>query len=487
MRAPVPAPSPGWRGGGVASFVVIWGGQAVSEIGTRMTTFAMVWWAWQRTGAATPLALLMFFSIAPALLLSPLAGVVVDRVSRRAILLAADFGAALGTLAIVVLLVAGRLEIWHVYAAQAVASCFQAFQMPAYQASATLMVPKRSYARAAGFISLVNSGATVVGPVLAVALIGPIGVEGVLAVDLVTFLLAAGTLAVVRLPRPPAEAVAARRPSIWSQAGVGFRYIFARPGLLGLQGSLSALNLLVMLAFSLMAPMVLARTGGDEVAYGSVQAVLGLGGIAGGTLLVLWGGPRRKVHGVFGSMVLQGAFGVALFGLARTVPWWMAAGFAFTFFSPIINGSNQAIWQSKVPPGLQGRVFTARRVLAQVTAPLAMLAAGPLADRVLEPGLAPGGPLVPLFGGLVGTGPGAGMSLVFVFSGLAASLAGAAGYLLRSVREVEERLPDHDAAPKAPAPATLPGPVPAALPPESPTAEAVRAPAAVRSGRGGAS
>jgi MFS transporter, DHA3 family, macrolide efflux protein len=453
----------GWRAG-VGGYALLWGGQAVSEIGTRMTTFALVWWAWERTGAATPLALLMFFASAPLLLLSPFAGVVVDRFSRRTVLLVSDLGAALGTIAVLALLAAGRLEIWHVYAAQALSSCFQSLQMPAYQASATLMLPKRAYARAAGFTSLVHSGATLVGPVLAVLLIRPLGVAGVLAVDLASFCVAAATLALVRVPRPPAEAAPARRPSIWRQAGVGFRYVFARPGLLGLQGSLSALNLLLMLAFSLTAAMVLARTGGDEVAFGSVQSAMGAGGLAGGLLLAAWGGPRRKVHGVFGSMILQGTLGVALFGLARAVPWWMLAGFAVTFFSPLVNGSNQAIWQSKVAPELQGRVFAARRVLAQVTAPLAMLAAGPLADRVLEPGMAAGGDLVGVFGALVGNGPGAGMALLFVGCGLAGSLVGVAGYLLRPVREVEERLPDFDAAPAAPPPPALSPPTVPARP-----------------------
>lgn len=460
-----------WRAG-TGGYALLWGGQAVSEVGTRMTTFALVWWAWGRTGEATPLALLMFFASAPALLLSPFAGVVVDRVSRRAVLFASDLGAALGTAAILALLVAGRLEIWHVYAAQAVTSCFQSLQMPAYQASATLMLPKSAYARAAGLTSLVASAATLAGPVLAAALLGPVGVAGVLAVDLASFLVAAGTLAAVRVPRPPAgdEAAPARRPSIWTQAAVGFRHVFARPGLLGLQGSLSALNLLLMLAFALMAPMVLARSGGEEAALAGVQAALGAGGLAGGALLGAWGGPRRKVHGVFGAMALQGALGVALLGVGGSLATWMAAAFAVTFFTPIVNGSNQAIWQRKVPPALQGRVFAARRVLAQVTAPVAMLAAGPLADRVLEPGLAPGGPLVPLFGWLVGTGPGAGMALTFVVCGLAGSLVGLAGYLLPAVREVEDRLPDFDAAWPAPTATVAAAPVAAA--PAAPAAEA---------------
>jgi hypothetical protein len=120
------------------------------------------------------------------------------------------------------------------------------------------------------------------------------------------------------------------------------------------------------------------------------------------------------------------------------------ASFTGAMIIPILNGSNQAIWQAKVAPDVQGRVFSVRRLIAQITSPLAMLLAGPLADYLFEPAMAKGGLLAPTFGGLMGTGPGAGMSLMFVISGGLGVLVGLGGYLFPIVRNVEQLLPDHD-------------------------------------------
>jgi len=170
----------------------------------------------------------------------------------------------------------------------------------------------------------------------------------------------------------------------------------------------------------------------------------GWGGVLGGVLLSTWGGPRRKVHGVLLGWVLSSLFGSVLLGLGQSVWAWAACAFIFALIVPILNGSNQAIWQAKVPPDVQGKVFAARRMIAWVAGPLAMLVAGPLADRVLTPAMMPGGALADIFGGLVGVGPGAGMALLLVISGLLGMVVGLGGYLFRVIREAEELIPDHD-------------------------------------------
>jgi DHA3 family macrolide efflux protein-like MFS transporter len=143
-------------------------------------------------------------------------------------------------------------------------------------------------------------------------------------------------------------------------------------------------------------------------------------------------------------MILVSLLGNLLMGLGRHPLIWAIAAFCFTFFIPIVNGSNQAIWQAKVPPDVQGRVFSARRLIAQIPQPAVMLLVGPLADRVFGPAMQPGGSLAPTFGWVVGTGPSAGMALMFVFSGILGACVGLAGYLFDAVRNVEEILPDHE-------------------------------------------
>jgi hypothetical protein len=206
-------------------------------------------------------------------------------------------------------------------------------------------------------------------------------------------------------------------------------------------------NLIGSAGWVLLAPMVLARTNDSSVALGSVQSILGLGGLVGGAVMTAWGGPKRRVHGVLLGHAAVGLLGTTVIGLGRGVPVWAAGAFLLMFFVPIINGSNQAIWQSKVPPDVQGRVFSVRRLIAQISIPLAMVIIGPLADFVFEPAMQPGGSLAGWLGWLVGTGRGAGMSLLFVITGLMTVAVGLVPYLIPAVRDVETLLPDHAAAP----------------------------------------
>jgi DHA3 family macrolide efflux protein-like MFS transporter len=190
--------------------------------------------------------------------------------------------------------------------------------------------------------------------------------------------------------------------------------------------------------------MILGRTGNDELIFGSVQSAGAIGGVIGGVAMTVWGGPRRRVHGVLLSWSCTSLLGQTVLGLGQALPAWAVGSFVWSFFGPIINGSNQAIWQAKVAPDVQGRVFTARQFIAWLVLPVTQLLAGPLADRILEPAMAEGGSLAPVFSWLVGTGTGAGIGLLFAVTGGLAALASLGGYLFPAVRDAEDILPDHD-------------------------------------------
>lgn len=172
------------------------------------------------------------------------------------------------------------------------------------------------------------------------------------------------------------------------------------------------------------------------------------GGVVGGLALSAWGGPKRRVDGVLLGMAGSGLLGMTLLGMGQTPFLWMAGAFLTMLFIPTSNGSNQAIWQSKVPPELQGRVFATRALIASISAPIGMVIAGPLADRVMTPSMMPGGALAGTFGWLVGTGPGAGIGLLFFFLGIAGTAISLSGYAFKMVRDVEKDIPDHDAVKK---------------------------------------
>jgi DHA3 family macrolide efflux protein-like MFS transporter len=433
------------RPAGMVGFVVVWFGQVVSLLGTAMSNFALTLWAYEVTGRATPLAMIGFFFLAPQVVLGPLVGVLVDRANRKLMMMVSDLAAAVVSATILVLHLTGNLQIWHLYFTATISGIFQGFQWPAYSAAITLMLPKQHYARANGMLEMAGNSSRIFAPILAGALIGPLGLAGILTLDLVAAGVAVGALLVVYVPQPP-RTMAGREAagSFLKEALYGFRYIFARPSLLGLQTVFLVGNLFFGLAYAVIAPLLLGRTGNNELIFGSVQSVSAIGGLAGGLAMSIWGGPKRRVHGVLLGWVLSSLLGQAVLGLGRTLPVWIAGGFLATFFNPIIDGCNQAIWQAKVAPDVQGRVFTARQFIAWLVLPLSQLLAGPLSDRLLEPAMVAGGSLAPTFGWLVGTGTGAGIGLLFVVTGLLAGLVGLAGYLFPAVRNAEDLLPDHD-------------------------------------------
>ncbi len=427
-------------------FTVVWAGQFVSLLGTGMTGFALTIWAWQLTGKATALALVGLFNFTPTVLMSPIAGALVDRWNRKLVMMLSDLVAGLTTMVVLALIAASRLEIWHLYATGAVSGAFQAFQFPAYSAAVSMMLHKDQYARANGMIGLAGSASNIIAPVAASVLLGLIGTTGIMAFDVLTFIVAIGALLPVHIPNPPrTQSMDGARPSLLRDSVFGFRYIFERPSLLGLQLVFFSINLVMSLSLPLRPPMILARTNDNTIILGSVQSALGVGGVLGGALMSVWGGPRRRVHGVLMGMALSSLLGTMATGLGREPLIWAFAAFSTMLFLPIINGCNQAIWQAKVPPEVQGRVFATRRLIAQITAPVGMALAGPLADWVFGPAMMPGGALAPLFGWLVGVGPGAGISLLFIVTGLIGALVGLSGYAFVSVRDAEDILPDHDA------------------------------------------
>jgi hypothetical protein len=298
-------------------------------------------------------------------------------------------------------------------------------------------------------MSLIEAGPGVLAPLLAGALIPILGIGGILSFDTVTFGTAILALAVVFVPQPAITSEGQEaKGGFWREASFGFKYIFARPSLLGLQMVFFFGNLFSGIGMTVLAPMLLARTGQNTVVLGSVQSATSVGMVVGGIAMSAWGGFKRRVHGVLLGWMLSSLGLSIIFGLGHGLPVWIPAVFFGGLFVPLVNGSNQAIWQAKVAPDLQGRVFSARRLIAWCTNPISPIIGGTLADFVLEPAMkAQNSGLAQLFGPVFGNGPGSGMSLLIVICGVGGFLVGLAGYFIPAIRNAESVLPDHDALP----------------------------------------
>lgn len=437
--------APGAAFGGAASgsmrtFLVVWFGQLASLLGSGLSRFALGVWTYQRTESATAFALVLVFSTVPAILVSPFAGALVDRWRRRRALIWGNVGSALSTFAVVLLLALDRLELWHVYVSVGCSAIASAFHRSAFEAATALLVPQRHLARAGGLVQFAQAAARVLSPLIAGALILTIRLEGVLLVDIASFLVALLSLLVAHIPDPPGGGPepGSASPSLWREAAFGWRYISARGGLLGLLAFLAVLNFSLGLVQALLTPLVLSFSSARDL--GAILSAGGFGMLAGGALMGLWGGPRRRITGLLGPAIGFGGF-MVLLGWAPSVGLLTVASFGMSFCASIIISCNQAIWQARTSPEVQGRVFATRTMISWASAPLAYLLAGPLADHVFEPLLVSGGWWSRLAVTVVGAEPGRGIGLLFVCAGAAVVAATAGAWLLPAVRLVEENLP----------------------------------------------
>ena len=426
------------------TFTIIWLGQMISTIGSRMTVFALTLWAWNVTGSATALALIGFFFLAPSVAIAPFAGVIVDRSSRKQLMMLSDTVVGLSTFAILLLYLIGNLQIWHLYLIAAINGVCNQMQVLAYGVSIPMLVPKQQYTRAVSMGSILSYGSEIVGPALGAVLYYAIGLTGILLIDLSSFAIAISTVWFVHIPQPPMSEMGRQsRAGIWHELAFGFHYIFARKSLLALLLLVSLFGFAHDIGDSLYSAMILARTDSNAQVLASLQAAAGVGGVTGGLLLSTWGGYKRRIHGLLLGMIGAG-FSKIIFGLAQMPLIWIPAQFCSSFNFPLMYSCDRAIWMTKVEPDLQGKVFATHITLSRLTPAIGRLMAGPLADYVFEPAMKPNGYLAPSFSGLFGTNPGAGMALLYVICALCMLLVGMVGYAFPTLRKVEDIVPDHD-------------------------------------------
>ena len=428
----------GFRGG--KAFTVLLAGQIVSFLGSRLSSFGLGVWIFMSTGSTTKFALTAFVGAVTSLLVAPLAGVMVDRWDRRWTMIFGDTGAALGTAALALLLWSQRIELWHIYLILAFAGFFQTFQGPAFEATVSLLVPKKHLGRASGMLQFGSEGTRIMAPPIAGLLLPVIGLAGLLTIDFITFLVSILSLLLIWVPRPERTQESRRHEgSLRQELTYGWHYLVERKGFMGLIAVAAAVNFSLGMVMVLFTPLVLSFT--SPAMLGVVLAGSALGGMTGGLLMGVWGGPKRRVRGLFVFLAVQGSI-LLLGGLKPNVPLVAGAAFVFMLCAPVIHGCSQAIWLSKVAPDVQGRVFSIRRVIATVTLPLSLLLAGPLADYVFEPLLAEGGALAGTVGQIIGVGPGRGIGLMLIVLGVLMLLALAFGSLYRPLQRLEEELPD---------------------------------------------
>lgn len=426
---------------GMQAFTVYAVGQLISLIGSSLTGFALTVWLYQKTGSVTPLAINAVCLTLPGILIAPIAGSLVDRWDRRVVIIVSDTAAAITTFTLFWLLTNEQLLTWHIYLAAVITSLSTAFQQPAFTASIPLLVPKEHLGRANGVITGANALAQIIAPVVAGFLLITIELRGVMLIDFVTYLASLIALSLVRFPKPEkSDGNEHNKGSIWREAAYGWAYITTRPGLLRLMLFFACTNFVSGLITILVTPLILSTA--SPTVLGTIMTVGGFGMLAGALTMGIWGGPQKRVVGIFGGMFVIGLCIIAI-GLPPSILLYTVAGFIFFFCLPIMDGSTQALFQTKVAADVQGRFFALSGMIATAARPIANLVAGPLADNVYEPLMRSDGVLgVTLIGNILGTGTGRGIGLLFINIGILTLVLVGVTYWNPNVRFIETELPD---------------------------------------------
>lgn len=429
------------------AFYIVWGGQAVSTLGSNLISFALGIWIYEKTSSVSLLALNMLAFTLPELLLSPLAGVVADRFNRRTVMIVSDAGAALSSVFLLVVLAGGELQLWQIYLATVLNAACKSFQWPAAAAVVPQLVPEDRLGRANGLVQIGEAGAYLFGPALAgVLFVDPhIGARGIVLIDVLTFGCALLTLSLVRIPMPPPTSEGkARRGKFLEEIRHGWVYIVTRQGLFGLMIYFALLEFFQEFTYPLIQPLLLDIATPDTM--GLSFSIMALGMLVGMGLMSLWDGSKYRVQGMLALGVLEG-LAMVVAGSRPSLIVITLGGFVYFVAWPVVEASNQALWQRNVAADVQGRVFALRSTLAAAVRPIALIAAGPLADEVFRPLLMPGGPLAnTVVGGLVGVGSERGTALLIMALGACTAALSLIAFVYKPILRLEEGLAEANRA-----------------------------------------
>lgn len=431
------------------TFIILWLGQLASSVGSNMTYFALTLWVWQQTQSATAIALILVFYQLPQIAVSLFSGLLVDRVSRKHLLILSDTASAGCTISVGILAAFQVLQLWHIYLIAAIIGCFGNLQSLTYSTLIPLIVPKQHHTRAISLGSMVAYAAGIFSPALAGVVYPTVGLLGITAVDMVTFTIALFTVLLVPIPHqvsPPDTQESgdkmARGQKFWRNTTLGFRYIASQPSLRAMVIVMSAFAFLHQISELLYQPMILARTGGNTQVLGVVVAMSGVGGVVGAIVLSLWDGFRRRVTGMVVGFIGIGYSNLVL-GLGTGAGLWAIARLGSSLFNPLIFSSYTAVWYAKVMPTLQGRVFAADYLIGIVIEATAGLSAGLLVDRVFEPALRSGGWLAATFGTVVGIEGGSGIALLYIINAIGMIGIGMGSARVKPFWNAEILMPDY--------------------------------------------
>lgn len=396
------------------TYLLLWGTQSLSALGSGITGYSLVLLLYTQSGSALQTALLSVCSYAPYVLMSIFAGALSDRWNKKKIMLFCDLMAALSTVAVLLLIKMGSLEVWHLYLINALNGLMNTVQQPAAEVSATMLIPEEHYQRTSGLRSFSQSLNSILTPVIATALFTLAGIDVVIAVDLSTFAIAFIALLFIRIPEPPKTDEI--KESLIAAAKSGLSWIRKNPIILNLILFLASINLVASVYDAALPAMIISKSG--ETALGIVNTSVGMASLLGSLLTAILPAPKNRVRAICLSLFISMSTENFMLAFGGNALMWSVGAVLGWITIPYMNGNMDVIFRGTIPAEMQGRVYACRNALQFFTIPLGFFLGGFLVDEVFEPLMlkeSPDGLLTRLFG----AGKGSGASFLFFCIGIA--------------------------------------------------------------------
>ena len=319
--------------------------------------------------------------ILPTIIVAPFVGILIDRYSRKKIVIIAElvsFGVAL---TLVMLFVSGSVQAWHVFLLVALNELALGVIDPAFYASMSLMVPKKHFTRIQGINQSLFHGLDIIAAPLGALLLKYLPMADIVSVNLVTSLVSLLILLRVFVPNPQYEEQENGYNSYWQNLTIAIRFLRTLPGLITIMLLLGFVNLLTVSASSLNSLLIKEHFGGSENEFAYLEIATSIGFLLGGFTLGVWGGFKRRTHTFLVALVFLGVFATLLGILPSN---WLSLALVMlvliTFAAPFVIASFLAIIQTIVPTELQGRIIALAVAAVLLPVPIGLRLAAPAAE-----------------------------------------------------------------------------------------------------------
>lgn len=362
------------------TFTKIFAGQTISLLTSAIVQYAIIWYLTFKTGSAMVLAFATIAGILPQILLGPFAGVLVDRLDRKKVMMASDSLVAFSTFILVIIFMIREPSIWEMCFILAIRSIGTTFHTPSFQASIPLLAPEDKIVKIAGVNQTINSISLIVAPIVAGILYGVIQTEYIIMIDIIGALCGVGSLLLVKVPSPKKSL---ENVHVFREMKEGALELKNSKFLLYMTIFVVMISILFMPIGS-MFPLITSTYFKLEAIHASlVEAVFSVGMLIGGVLIATWGGFPKKQYTLIISMLIFGVV-LTIMGVVPVNLFWIfviLAGIAGVT-SPFFQGIYIAILQLEIAPEKLGRVFSMVMSLMLIATPIGLLATAPIAEKI---------------------------------------------------------------------------------------------------------